>query len=102
MAGAMVVMPFLAIATEVGPETIDMKAAFKVEGTKQAVIFPHRRHQAKLACGTCHKSPEGGDDLLVEFVNKSGPGNDFHKKFCWPCHAEMNVPKGKSCATCHK
>jgi hypothetical protein len=29
-------------------------------------------------------------------------GNDFHKKFCWPCHTEMKVPNGRSCNTCHK
>jgi hypothetical protein len=85
-----------------GPETIDLKEKFKVEGAKQAVIFPHRLHQATLACGTCHQSPQGGDDLIVEFVNTSGVGNDFHKKFCWPCHEKMKVVKGKSCSTCHK
>ncbi|MBU0679847.1 MAG: cytochrome C [Proteobacteria bacterium] len=98
----MSVAPSLVMSSEVGPETIDMKAEFKVEGAKQAVIFPHRQHQAKLACGKCHQSPQGGDDLIVEFVNKTGSGNDFHKKFCWPCHVEMEVPKGKSCSTCHK
>ncbi|MDR9500527.1 MAG: cytochrome c3 family protein [Desulfurivibrionaceae bacterium] len=84
-----------------GPETIDLKEQFQVEGGMKAVIFPHRTHQAKLACSSCHLDPEGGGKLVVELVNKVGIGNDFHKKFCWPCHEEMKVPRGKSCTTCH-
>ncbi len=102
LVGAMVAGPFWVMAADNGPETIDLKEAFKVEGKKQAVIFPHRKHQASLACAACHQDPKGGGDLVVEFVNKAGAGNDFHKKFCWPCHVDMSVPKGKSCSTCHK
>ena len=89
-------------AAQGGPETIDLKEAFQVEGKKEAVIFPHHQHQAVLVCAKCHKNEAGGGELVVSIENKSGTGNDFHKKFCWPCHKEQNVPKGTSCSTCHK
>lgn len=91
-----------AIATENGPEIIDLKEKFKVEGKKKAVNFPHRKHQAKLECVSCHLDPKGGGKLKFEIVNLEGNKNDFHKKFCWPCHVEMKVPRGKSCSNCHK
>jgi Cytochrome c7 and related cytochrome c len=84
-----------------GPETIDLKARYKVEGKKKAVIFPHHKHQEKLECVQCHKDAKGGGPLNVDIVKLTTSKNDFHKKFCWPCHKEMNVPKGKSCKTCH-
>lgn len=93
-------IPSLVLAGQ-GPETIDLKAAFKVEGKKNAVIFPHHKHQEKLECAKCHKDAKGGGSLAVEIVELTGTSNDFHKKFCWPCHEEMKVPKGKSCKTCH-
>ncbi len=85
-----------------GPETIDLKAAYKVEGKKKAVVFPHHKHQEKLECGKCHKESKGGGPLVVDIVKLTTSKNDFHKKFCWPCHMEMKVPKGKSCKTCHR
>ena len=84
-----------------GPDVINLKEAFQVEGKKKAVLFPHHQHQAKLSCDACHQSAAGGDSLKVTFDKKSGFSNDFHKKFCWPCHVEKKVPKGKSCTTCH-
>jgi len=87
--------------TDQGAETIDLKAAYKVEGKKKAVIFPHRKHQAKIECAKCHKDTNGGGPLVVDIVKLTTSKNDFHKKFCWPCHIEMKVPKGKSCKTCH-
>lgn len=91
----------LVSATGQGPETIDLKATYKVKGKKSAVIFPHHSHQEKVACAKCHKDTKGGGPLVVEFVKLTTSKNDFHKKFCWPCHVEMKVPKGKSCKTCH-
>ena len=101
LAMAMAVGPFTAMALANGPETIDLKEKFKVEGKKKAVIFPHRKHQASLPCSACHQDPKGGGMLIVKLENMTGSGNDFHKKLCWPCHIEMKVPKGKSCSTCH-
>ena len=85
-----------------GPETMDLKERFKVEGQREAVIFKHRMHQAKLECIKCHVNKEGGGDIRFELKKTTGISNDFHKKFCWPCHEEMKVPKGKACNTCHK
>ena len=98
--GLIVAIPLAAIAST-GPETVNLKEKFDVKGGKKAVIFPHHAHQAKLACTRCHPSDKGGP-LKVEIKNTKGFGNDFHKQFCWPCHVEMQVPKGKSCSTCHK
>ena len=84
-----------------GPETINLKEKFSVKGNKPAVIFPHRMHQGKLGCTNCHPTDKGGP-LKVKIEKTTGIGNDFHKKFCWPCHVEKKVPKGKSCSTCHK
>jgi len=89
------------IAGGKGPESIDLKAKYKVEATKPAVVFPHHKHQAKLECVKCHESADGGK-LKFEIKNLTGVGNDFHKVACWPCHKEMNVPKGVACTTCHK
>jgi hypothetical protein len=99
---AFISLPLPASAEDNGPETMDLKERFKVEGKKSAVIFPHRQHQAKLECIKCHVDPKGGGDLNFELVNLKGAKNDFHTKFCWPCHKEMSVPKGRSCKTCHK
>lgn len=90
----------LAVAGQ-GPETMNLKELFQVEGKKDAVIFPHHRHQEKLACAKCHKDVNGGGPLVVDIVKRDGISNDFHKKFCWPCHVELKVPKGKTCTTCH-
>jgi len=91
-------------AKDYGPETMNLKERFNVTGSREAVIFPHRKHQAKLnqECNRCHVSEEGGGKLKFALTNKEGISNDFHKKFCWPCHEEMHVPKGKLCSTCHK
>ena len=90
-------------AKDYGPETMNLKERFGVSGNQKAVIFPHRMHQAKLnqECNRCHASAEGGGKLKFELTNKEGMSNDFHKKFCWPCHEEMHVPKGKLCSPCH-
>ncbi len=85
-----------------GPESIDLKEAFQVQGNKEAVIFPHHQHQAVLDCAKCHKDEAGGGELVVTFENLTGSRNDFHTKFCWPCHKEEKVLKGTSCSTCHK
>ena len=89
-------------ATGHGPESIDLKERYAVQGKKAAVIFPHHQHQAVAPCAGCHKNQEGGGELVVSFDNMSGTRNDFHTKFCWPCHKAEKVAKGTSCSTCHK
>lgn len=95
--------PVLAFAEDKGPADIDLKAKNGITGSKEAVIFPHAKHQAnpKLTCDKCHETATGGK-LKVAIANKTGMKNDFHEKMCFPCHTEMNVPKGKACTTCHK
>lgn len=84
-----------------GPEVINVKETFDITGKKKAAMLPHHKHQAKVACASCHISSSGGGSVKFDIVKKSGVANDFHKKWCWPCHEEMKVPKGKSCSTCH-
>ncbi len=98
----MLILPAMGFSTETGPAEMDLKERFHVEGKKEAVIFPHAEHQKTQECVNCHVDPKGGGKLNVEIVETTGFGNDFHKKFCWPCHVEQKVPKGKSCSTCHK
>ena len=102
LTAAFLTIPFWAMAEDKGPEVIDLKEKFKVEGKRKAVNFPHRTHQDKLECVSCHQDPQGGGKLKFELVNLEGNKNDFHKNFCWPCHVEMKVPRGKSCSNCHK
>jgi hypothetical protein len=101
MAGLLLGCAIAAFAAGQGPEQVDLKARFQVEGSKKAVVFPHWRHQERLSCTKCHPSDAGGP-LSVTIEAKTGMGNDFHKKLCWPCHIEMKVPRGKMCGTCHK
>ncbi|MGB9712036.1 MAG: cytochrome c3 family protein [Dissulfurimicrobium sp.] len=95
--------PVLAFAGDKGSADINLKEKFGVKGNKEAVIFPHAKHQAnpKLTCDKCHETAQGGK-LKVTIEKKEGMKNDFHDKMCFPCHTEMNVPKGKVCTTCHK
>jgi len=84
-----------------GPAEINMKTTFKVEGSKEAVIFPHHEHQNNLDCSNCHLDIEKNSDLKIKLTKFNGYSNDFHKKFCWPCHEKLEVPQGKKCSTCH-
>ena len=101
VSGLVLTSAIFALAQGKGPEQIDLKAKFQVEGSKKAVVFPHWFHQEKLTCTKCHPSDAGGP-LSVTIEKKNSAMNDFHTKLCWPCHLEMKVPKGKTCSTCHK
>ncbi|OGQ96674.1 MAG: hypothetical protein A2521_07405 [Deltaproteobacteria bacterium RIFOXYD12_FULL_57_12] len=101
VAAMFLTVPLMASAADNGPATIDLKAKFAIEGAKSAVVFQHAKHHEKgVACVKCHKEATGGP-LLVTIAVKTGAKNDFHEKMCFPCHVEMNVPKGKACTTCH-
>jgi len=86
---------------EIAPEEINLAEQHGIKSTKKAVIFKHKEHAERLACGECHSNPEEGK-LKFEITNLSGTNNDFHKQLCFPCHKENKVPKGTSCTTCHK
>ncbi len=100
IAGLFLVSPLLATADN-GPAEIDLKAKYKIEGKKEAVVFDHAKHQANNACVDCHSDATGGG-LKATIENLTGSKNDFHENLCFPCHVEKSVPKGKSCSTCHK
>ena len=84
-----------------GPKILNLKNVFGIQGLKKAVLLPHDIHQAKVACAGCHLRSQGGGSVKFDLEKRSGITNDFHRKWCWPCHVEMKVPKGKNCSTCH-
>ena len=88
-------------AKDKGPETMNLKERYAIEGNMPPVIFTHRKHQQKLKCKECHEDPEGGGKLRFEIKRKISVSNDFHTKACWPCHRQMNIPNGTSCSYCH-
>jgi len=100
-----------------GPEKINLAEKWGLETKKQAVEFPHAFHQTKNECTECHMTAEGGalknldkDGATLDpkalvaagELKKGGTKNPIHDDFCWKCHKEKKVPKGKSCSTCHK
>jgi uncharacterized protein YbbC (DUF1343 family) len=93
-----------------GAETIDLKANWKVEGKKEAVIFDHKLHQTKTddkgvvlnKCNDCHATEAGGKlEIPVAEIKGNNDKNAAHAN-CWPCHIEKKVPSGKTCTKCHK
>ena len=95
------VLPVLAAEIDTGPEEMDLKARFKIEGEQKPVIFSHAAHQNKVLCNQCHNSHTPGL-LKAEIVNKKGPANDYHTNFCWDCHEKIGGGEGKACESCHK
>lgn len=98
-----------------GPESINLAESWGLEVKKKAVVFPHALHQEKNECTECHATAEGGalKNIKGESIDpkaliasgdlkKGGTKNPIHDDFCWECHKEKKVPKGKSCSTCHK
>lgn len=104
------------VAIAAGPESINLAESWGLTPKKPAVVFPHAFHQTKNECTECHVAADGGalknlkdgGELDGKALVASGalkPGktkNDIHDAFCWECHKEKKVPKGKSCNTCHK
>ncbi len=82
--------------------TIDLKAAWKVEGKQKAVIFKHQTHADKVSCDKCHSTPNGGDKkTFAEPIKGNTDKNPAHA-WCWGCHKEQKPdPVKKSCAKCH-
>ena len=86
------------VAMGLGAPVINLKVRHSWLGKIGPVIFPHLQHQKVVPCEDCHAP----GDLNMEIRKKYGMGNDFHKKFCFPCHERMKVPDGMFCTTCHK
>ena len=79
-------------AEDKGPETVVLKTA---KGKKPA-LFPHRSHQTRLDCKTCH-----------EDANFSKDANGWTKKqghaLCKDCHKKHKADGASTkCSNCHK
>jgi hypothetical protein len=111
----LVIFSVALVAFAAGPESINLAEKWGIAPKKPAVVFPHALHQTKNQCVECHATPEGGalkniagatiDPAALVASGNLKPGgmkNDIHDEFCWKCHVEKKVPKGKSCNTCHK
>ncbi len=86
------------LAMGLGAPVINLKMKYSSRGKIGPVVFPHLTHQKVLKCEECHNP----GTLNFEIRKQYGMGNDFHEKFCFPCHEKMDVPDGKVCTNCHK
>lgn len=68
----------------------DKGAAEYTFGSKKIAVFPHAKHQEKLACDDCHKALD---------VKKMSEKDYAHKEGCKACHKEKGA--STSCKTCH-
>ena len=80
------------LAGDKGPETIVLKTA----KAKKPVLFPHRSHQSRLDCKTCHENP-----------NRAKDANSWTKKqghaLCRACHKKHKADGAPTkCSACHK
>ncbi|MDR2884769.1 MAG: cytochrome c family protein [Deferribacteraceae bacterium] len=86
-----------------GPETINLKESWKVEGKKEAVVFNHALHQDPKnnnTCTSCHATEEGGKFVPAGEIKGANDKNPAHAN-CWPCHLERKTSVGKTCTKCH-
>jgi len=99
-----------------GPESIELNA-----GGKKVAVFPHKAHQEKNACGTCHHYQDDagarvacGDDSLdkikkcdtchnADFANeKLRTWKDIGHGLCKDCHTKMKEEGAPTkCGACH-
>ncbi|MBU0681337.1 MAG: cytochrome c3 family protein [Proteobacteria bacterium] len=76
-----------AMGEDKGPAEMTLTTA----DAKKPAIFPHAKHQEKLACDDCHKALD---------VKKMATIKDYaHKEGCKECHKTKNAPT--ACPTCH-
>ncbi|PIW01204.1 MAG: hypothetical protein COW42_05645, partial [Deltaproteobacteria bacterium CG17_big_fil_post_rev_8_21_14_2_50_63_7] len=81
-----------------GKEIVILKAS------KGDVSFPHREHQGKFECTTCHhKTPPNGTPEACSHchgvVEEAPSMKDALHKRCKDCHKEQNGPT--QCTECH-
>ena len=89
----------ISFAQNTGPETIILKTA----KARKPAFFPHRAHQKKYACKTCHHTKTA--------AGKIGPYVAGQEKACTVCH-NKDFPNKKlnglhkvghaKCRACHK
>jgi cytochrome c553 len=101
IAAALVFAGGISIASDAGPEEMELKTA----AAKKPAKFPHRKHQESFTCADCHhtKGDDGKKALYVE-------GMEIKK--CISCHNkdDMDDPKMNNfkvvahglCKECHK
>jgi hypothetical protein len=102
-----------------GPAELTLQATVDAAAKPKPAIFPHAKHQEKLACGECHHS-KGADGKQVAFVEgqkiekceschnkaagmdaKIATFKDAAHTNCKGCHAEKKAGPTK-CGGCHK
>lgn len=116
-----------AFSTETGPEELILKSS--TSDTQPPAVFPHKLHQATLACGECHHGMADGKQVpyaegteiqkceschnsdvlggrkagkldLDEFKGAAHANcQECHKKVAKEDSAKKNL---KSCKTCHQ
>ncbi len=95
----------VAVANDKGPAEMTLQATVDANKKPKPAVFPHAKHQEKLACGECHHT-KGDDGKQVAFTD----GMKIQK--CETCHNKAaGMPKGlqtfkdaahKNCKGCHK
>jgi len=81
-----------ALAGDKGPETMVLKTA----KARKPVLFPHRSHQKRLECKTCHESA-GFPKAVYQWTKKLGHG------LCRKCHKKHKADGAPTkCSACHK
>ena len=97
------VMVFAAVTMAIAaqqPDKVHLKQSWNVEGRQPAVIFDHSLHAGKETCTACHATADGAKVTFDAQIKGNNDRNPAHA-YCWPCHAEKSVPRGRVCATCH-
>lgn len=108
-----------AMAADKGPTDITLQATVDAAAKPKPALFPHAKHQEKMACGECHHS-KGADGKQVAYVEgqkiekceschnkaagmdkKIATFKDAAHTNCKGCHTEKKAGPTK-CAECHK
>ncbi|MDD3813920.1 MAG: cytochrome c3 family protein [Desulfocapsaceae bacterium] len=107
-----------AMAGDKGPAEMTLQATVDAAAKAKPAMFPHAKHQEKLACGECHHT-KGADGKQVAYTEgmKIEKCETCHNKAagmpkavatfkdaahtnCKGCHKEKKV--STKCDTCHK
>ena len=103
------------IMSENGPEELVLKSS---QGKKPA-YFPHKKHQSKYTCGTCHHGKKSSGrlerysaKLIIEKCTACHNGSMPNKKLnnfklighelCRECHRKNQNITSAKCSTCHR
>jgi hypothetical protein len=98
-----------------GPAEVILKTSL----AKKPAYFPHKRHQDKYACGTCHHGKDSSDRIEIydeETViyrcttchNADMPNKELNSfqaighTLCRECHKTHQDTTSAKCSTCHR